>query len=244
MSHDVMEVSRMRVRRKIIALVVTTLAAAAWIASAAPAHAGGPTSVLLVNPETGRANALYHTDNVYQRLADGVGAFGPDVGSTDKPPSASVGSEIRLTWMIHDMSVWRIDRVHLTPHDGTWVETLLMMNQSGDIFDRPGRWHRAANEKVLMASLAAAGMIAGSKPPAGEPASTVPAGEASTVPPAAEPTASQAAPASVTGGGRAPATVLAVIAGAGMAGLVVGATATLALARARRGKAPRVDRSG
>jgi hypothetical protein len=225
----------MPVRRKIIALLVPLLAGVAWVASAAPAQAGGPTSVLMVNPETGRANALYHTHSAYQRLADGVGAFGPDIGSTDRPSSISAASEIRLTWMIHDMSVWRIDRVHLTPHDGTWVETLLMMNQSGDIFDRPGRWHRAANQKVLLASLAAAGMIAGSKPAAGEPTSTVPA---------EDPTASQAAPAAVTGGGRAPATGLAIIAGAGVAGLIVGATVALAVARPRRNKESRIVLSG
>jgi hypothetical protein len=225
----------MPVRRKIIALLVPLLAGVAWVASAAPAQAGGPTSVLMVNPETGRANALYHTHSAYQRLADGVGAFGPDIGSTDRPSSISAASEIRLTWMIHDMSVWRIDRVHLTPHDGTWVETLLMMNQSGDIFDRPGRWHRAANQQVLLASLAAAGMIAGSKPAAGEPTSTVPA---------EDPTASQAAPAAVTGGGRAPATGLAIIAGAGVAGLIVGATVALAVARPRRNKESRIVLSG
>jgi hypothetical protein len=237
MSHepDLMKVLRMRVRHKIITLAVTALTAVAWVASAAPAQAGGPTSVLMVNTETGRANALYHTHSAYQRLADGVGAFGPDIGSTDRPSSVSAASEIRLTWMIHDMSVWRIDRVHLTPHDGTWVETLLMMNQSGDIFDRPGRWHRAANQKVLLASLAAAGMIAGSKPAAGEPTSTVPA---------EDPTASQAAPAAVTGGGRAPATGLAIIAGAGVAGLIVGATVALAVARPRRNKESRIVLSG
>jgi hypothetical protein len=111
------------------------------------------------------------------------------------------------------------------------------------MFKLPARWHRAASQKVLMASLTAAGMIAGSKPPAAEPTSTVASATAPTASQAG-PTASQAAPASVPGTDRPPANTLAMIVGAGLAGVIVGATATLTLARTRRGKATRVDRSG
>ena len=31
---------------------------------------------------------------------------------------------MRLTWLIHDMQIWRIDTVHLTDDDGIWVETV------------------------------------------------------------------------------------------------------------------------
>jgi hypothetical protein len=223
----------MPIRRKITALLVTVLAAVGWAALAAPAHAGGPTSVLMVNPATGRTNALYYTNKAYERLANGVGVFAADSGSDRKPPSVSddFDGEIRLTWMIHDMSIWRIDRVHVTGHDGTWIETLLTVD-GGDVFSRPGRWHRAADHRLLMASLTAAGLLAGSQRAAGDSTSTMPSAAVPTVVQAA-PTAVQTAPAPVVASSRTPVAVPAMIAGAGAAGLVVGAVAALALARPR-----------
>jgi hypothetical protein len=155
----------MSVRRKLAALLVTILGTVAWFASAAPAQAGGPTTVLLANPELSRVKALYTTDKAYERLAAGVGAFGRDIGSTSKPHSIpdEVRGEIRLTWLAHEMMIWRLDRVYFTTHDGIWVETTLADRQ-GYMFKLPARWHRAASQKVLMASLTAAGMIAGSNP--------------------------------------------------------------------------------
>ena len=233
----------MRVRRMIIALIVTTLTVVGWVASAAPAHAKGPTSVLMANRNMSRVTVLYYTDKAYERLASGVGAFSPDIGSKSEPRSFpdNVRAGVRLTWLADEMMILRIDNVYFTTDDGIWIETS-NADRRGDMFNLPARWHRAANQKVLMASLTAAGMVAGSKPPAGKPTSTVPSATAPTAPQTA-PTVSQAAPASVPGAGRAPAN-LAVIAGAGVAGVIVGATAALALARTRRSKAPRVDRSG
>jgi hypothetical protein len=235
----------MPVRRKIIALFVSTLAAVAWVASVAPAQAGGPTSVLMVNPATGRTNALYYTSGAYQRLASGVGAFAADNGSDRKPPSVidDFDGEIRLTWMIHDMSIWRIDRVHVTAHDGTWIETQLTIN-GGDVFSRPGRWHRAADQRLLMASLTAAGLLAGSKRPAGDPTATMPAAAGSTVPQVVDSTVPNAEPATVTGTSRTRVSVLAMIAGAGVAGLIIGAVGAFALLRPRRSRSPRVVLSG
>ena len=237
----------MSVRRKIIALLVTVLAAGAWSASAAaPAQAGGPTSVLMTNPATGHAHALYYSDRAYERLGSGVGAFGAESGSADRPQSVvdDFGSEIRLTWLIHDMSIWRIDRVHITTQDGTWVETLVEV-ADGDIYSRPASWHRAADLKLLMGSLNAAGLLAGSARVTTDPTSTVPHATAPTVAQAV-PTVAQTAPAPVVATGRTPVPVPALIAGAGVAGLVVGAVAALALARprTRRGRPPRVVLTG
>jgi hypothetical protein len=233
----------MRVRRMIIALIVTTLAVVGWVASAAPAHAKGPTSVLLANRNMSRVTVLYYTDKAYERLATGVGAFGPDIGSKSEPRSFpdNVRAGVRLAWLADEMMILRIDNVYFTTDDGIWIETS-NADRRGDMFNLPARWHRAANQKVLMASLTAAGMVAGSKPPAGKPTSTEPSATAPTTAQTA-PTVSQAAPASVPGFGRAPAN-LPVIAGAGVAGVIVGATAALALARTLRSKASRVDRSG
>jgi hypothetical protein len=237
----------MSVRRKIIALLVTVLAAGAWSASAAaPAQAGGPTSVLMTNPATGRAHALYVSDRAYDRLAGAVGGFGAESGSAAKPDSVvdDFGSEIRLTWLIHDMSIWRIDRVHFTAKDGTWIETVETVD-GGDVFGRQGSWHRAHDQRLLMASLTAAGLLAASARATGDPTSIVPPAAVPTVEQAA-PTVAQAAPAPVVATSRAAVPVPAMIAGAGASGLVVGAVAALVLARprTRRSRSPRVVLTG
>jgi hypothetical protein len=224
----------MSVRRRIIALLVTVLAAGAWSASAAaPAQAGGPTSVLMTNPATGRAHALYYSDRAYGRLASAVGGFGAESGSADRPQSVvdDFGSEIRLTWLIHDMSVWRIDRVRITPQDGTWVETLVQV-ADGDIFSRPANWHRAADLNLLMGSLKAAGLLASSARVTADPTSMVPPATAPTVAQAV-PTVAQTAAAPIVAAGRTPVGLAAMIAGAGVAGLILGAIAALTLARPR-----------
>ena len=146
-------------RRTIILplLLAILLGAIGWASTMTTAHAGGPTSVLMTNPGLGRASAL-HIDNAnYDRL---YAAVGEDVKGELRPPGgASSGEEVRLTWLIHDMQIWRIDRVHLTSQDGIWLETVIDMTDSGDVFDRPARWHRPKDEKALTAMLTAAGLL-------------------------------------------------------------------------------------
>jgi hypothetical protein len=232
----------MRVPRRIIALVVAMLAAVAWVMSAAPAHAKGPTSVVMANSNLSRIKGLYYTDKAYERLVVGVGAFGPDVGSTRTPRSIpDVRAGVRLTWLADERVILRIDNVYFTTHDGIWIETWNADRQAR-MFNLPAHWHRAADRKALMASLATAGMIAGSETPARKPTPTVPSATAPIASQAAPP-ASQTAPASALGIDRNPAN-LRTIAGAGVAGVIVGATAALALTRARHRKAPQVGRSG
>jgi hypothetical protein len=134
--------------------LIALLAAVGWFAAGQSASAGGPTSVLLANPQTGRVAALYHTDKAYERLAGAVGASESQTGSTNKPGAVTddFTGEIRLTWLIHDMSIWRIDRVHATTQDGMWVQTVVRTD-GGDVFDQPGTWHRPVDPKALAAAL-------------------------------------------------------------------------------------------
>ena len=60
----------MKVRRLVVAFAALIAGPSAWVAGAAPAHAGGPTSVLLSNPAEGRVGALHHSQSDYQRLVD------------------------------------------------------------------------------------------------------------------------------------------------------------------------------
>jgi hypothetical protein len=147
-------------RKKCLVALIGLLAVVSWFAAAQSASAGGPTSVLLANPQTGRVAALYHTDAAYDRLAGAVGAFASETGSTNNPGAVTddVAGEIRLTWLIHDMSIWRIDRVHATTDDGIWVQTVVRTD-GGDVFDQPGTWHRPVDPKALAAALQDAGLL-------------------------------------------------------------------------------------
>ena len=148
----------MTARRLTLTLLALLLAAIGWSSTAGTAYAGGPTSVLLVNPGGGQAGALYHSSPDYQRLVDAIDAYGSDLGSTDRPDSVSENANdaYRLTWLIHDMSIWRIDRIYSTD-DGLWLETLA--DETGaDLFARPGRWHRVAHPEALTAVLTSTGL--------------------------------------------------------------------------------------
>jgi hypothetical protein len=84
------------------------LAAATWAGTAGMAHAGGPTSVLVVSPSAQRATGLYHTDSRYEELSQAIGG-GQDEPSGPLSQPASVeldqAMEVRQTWLVHDVSV-------------------------------------------------------------------------------------------------------------------------------------------
>jgi hypothetical protein len=193
----------MTLRRILLALLLAVLAVGI---SAPSAYAGGPTSVLMVNPDRGETRAAYHTDSVYAALADAVGEgqAGPDV------PAAGVatggGEEVRLTWLIHDVEIWRIDRIFTTA-DGIWIETAVDMTGGSQMSGRPAHWHRPADEAALTAVLSEVGLLGdGAAAPADLPE---PAAQAAT------------------------ATPVPVIA-AGLSGLVLGAAGALVAVQARR----------
>ena len=202
----------MRLRGMLVG-IVATLGALCWSAVPEVAYAGGPTSVLVVNLSEQRATGLYHSDSGYDRLVAAVDAYGTGTGSADRPRSisGSAGETIRLTWLIHDQQIWRIDRIHLTDGDGVWVQTVSDLAGSADPFDHPGVWHRPADARGLLAVLADV------------PASPRPVISESTIAAAELPAAGE--PASWPSG-------LLVI-GAGLIGLILGVGGTLLARRVR-----------
>ena len=79
---------------------------------------------------------------------------------------------MKLTWLVHDVTVWRLDRVVLTRNDGIWIETALTLPED----NHTGRWHRAHDDQALTALLSAAGLLGKqAQPPGDSPASTTPA---------------------------------------------------------------------
>jgi hypothetical protein len=115
----------------------------ATLLGAAPAVAGGPTSVLVTVPGEGRSTSLYHTDTAYDRLWDAVGV-GQDVEPADDPGGAPDRTPVTLTWLIHDVAVWRVDQVFV--HDGTaYVRTQENLG-GGPLSEGTSVLHEAAPE--------------------------------------------------------------------------------------------------
>jgi hypothetical protein len=203
-------------------LVAMLLGAIGWAIAPLTAHAGGPTSVLMTNPENGRASALHITNADYERLSAAVGQATGEV----EPPSglSPGGEEVRLTWLIHDVQVWRIDRVHLTRQDGIWIETVEDLSGDRYVFDQLSRWHRPQNDKALMALLSQAGLLSADSAPSSPP----------------DPDDSSP----VTAASSAPSQPVLPIVAAAVGGLAVGAVGSLLLRRRPVVDRPRVTPSG
>ncbi len=151
----------MRRRRAVLVVLALSVLSAAF---AAPALAGGPTSVLLADPGSGTTASLYHDDPDYSALAGLVGAaHGSGVAGTIDRSGAThqIGAGITLTWLAPDVTVWRLDRVHLSANGGPWISTQVMSGESGSIWDRPVVWHRPADGKALAALLERLGVGTG-----------------------------------------------------------------------------------
>ena len=211
----------------IIGLLAMLLAVATWTGTAGLAHAGGPTSVLISSPTVHRAAGLYYTETRYEELVQAVGG-GPDQPSSSfsQPSSVDLDDEmvVRLTWMIHDVSVWRIDGIYITQSDGIWISTLIDQGTgNGNLRDRPGRWHRPQNDAALLAVLTSAGILTSSAAPKGDSS------------PQASPAATTAVAAGNPNPPQTPAGTVAVV--AALAGLVLGA-AGLMLRRTRQANRP------
>ncbi len=92
--------------RRLLALVL--IAASAVLAVPLPASAGGPTSVLITDPSSGRATALYYVDARYQDLD----ALLFEASRLDGEPARLGERSVNLTWMIHDVQPWRTQQVY------------------------------------------------------------------------------------------------------------------------------------
>jgi hypothetical protein len=121
------------------ALTAALLGVAALIA--APATAGGPTRALLSIPGAGSTASLYYTDPEYDELADLVGVSEPDGTFDTQLGTHESGPGITVTWLIHDVTAWRVDRVYLGGEDGPWISTQLA-NGNASIWESPVRWHQ------------------------------------------------------------------------------------------------------
>ncbi|MFF2845067.1 hypothetical protein ACFVT5_01875 [Streptomyces sp. NPDC058001] len=142
--------------------MIATVAALAMVVIGAPtATAGGPTSVLVVSPESAKARAFYYSDEEYGELRTLVGE--PKKGG--KAPLDEVkmgnGRQINVTWMVHDISPWRLDRIFPDQRgtDTVWIHTA---QQMPDLTD--GTWHQAEHPAELRALLKKLGLMGKTSP--------------------------------------------------------------------------------
>lgn len=139
--------------------VIALLAVLVGAGAAMPAAAGGPTSVFVAYPRTERTASAYHSDELYERLAAAVGintsaGIDQQVPAERGPGHDGFGSEVRVTWLIHDMRVWRVDRIFFAGDD-VWIQTRETM--TGD--DEAAVWHKAKDPAKVRAVLADTGVL-------------------------------------------------------------------------------------
>ncbi|MFI5677954.1 hypothetical protein [Streptomyces cellulosae] len=139
----------------LVGALAVTLALMVWGASGA--SAGGPTSVLVTSPASGEATARYHSDKEYRELERLLGPA--NSGTPDKPPEADLtrARQINVTWLAHDISPWRLDRVFPVHGSGpptVWIHTAANMPDSTN-----GYWHRAEHASQLRALLIDLGVM-------------------------------------------------------------------------------------
>lgn len=133
--------------RRTLAVVVVAL----WALIGLPGtvHAGGPTSVLITQPATGEATALYYSTAAYtdlERLLAGSAAVDP----SSEPSVGSGGASYNLTWMIHDVQPWRTDTVRITGDGAAYVTTTFV---SDSALGGEASWREVAQPKALAALL-------------------------------------------------------------------------------------------
>lgn len=154
--------SRWRVRESTgwVGALAVVLALMVW--GAPFAAAGGPTSVLVASPRSGEATALSSVQKEYKlvqkeyKLLERL--LGPaHTGSRDQPSDAGLSDarQINVTWMVHDMTPWRLDRVFPLPDtDTVWIHTAAHLPESVN-----GHWHRAEQPGRLRALLGKLGVM-------------------------------------------------------------------------------------
>lgn len=143
--------------RRILSVVIA-LAAALFVVAIPSAVAGGPTSVLLANYETGRAAAVLNGSAAYAELQSILGGERPPTAATGlRGVSGAEGPTVRMVWLIHDVTPWRIDNVYVQGKD-VWVESYLDAGGS-DPYAAAPIWHQPTRGADLTTVLTTLGVV-------------------------------------------------------------------------------------
>ena len=129
-------------------LAVAVLALWALVGLPGSAQAGGPTSVLITQPGTGQATALYYDAGEYAEL-ERLLTSGAETAA--KAPMDSGGTQYTMTWMIHDVTPWRIDAVHVASDGTASVSTDIVMGSEQE--GTQSGWRAVTDGEKLVALL-------------------------------------------------------------------------------------------
>lgn len=142
------------VRRGVVGLTMLVVLAG-W---AAPARAGGPTSVLLSASALQKVVATGYDDTQYHLLMQLVEVSGQGRGPANE--GQAIGDPVRATWLIHDEHVWRTDSIYPNAQGGPLIATTLKPHIGGA---QPAKavWHRPKDPKALLKLLGSMGLLAG-----------------------------------------------------------------------------------
>ncbi|GAA3543203.1 hypothetical protein [Kribbella ginsengisoli] len=139
--------------RRTVLLLVLGVAGAGTL----PAHAGGPTSVLLSSPDNGKVVATGYEDKTYSELQMLLDA---EPKGADDGVEHSSGTFVRATWLIHDMTPWRLDIIYPDAPGGPWIATTQSDLSTGKLPDKQV-WHRATDDVKLVKLLVGLGLLHG-----------------------------------------------------------------------------------
>ncbi|MGW4199462.1 hypothetical protein [Streptomyces sp. NPDC004726] len=126
-------------------LAVLAAVLALGLVLAPGAMAGGPTSVLLVTPSTDKTASLHYSQKEYSTLLGLLESEQPK-GRPQPPAGLELNDQprqINVTWLIHDVTPWRLDRIYLSTNPGVvWIHTA-MPDDVAKLHTTEGVWHRA-----------------------------------------------------------------------------------------------------
>ena len=140
-------------RRTAVAVVMATVASTVVFLTSG-AQAGGPTSVLLTNLDSERAAGLYYTDEQYLELESLLHGDGTTRETAAAAPTRG-GSYFNVTWLVHDVSVWRTDQLVLDVEGAPWIYTQL---SSGGGLTRE-KWRLLKDGEAIVNLLGAIGVV-------------------------------------------------------------------------------------
>jgi hypothetical protein len=147
------------VRGVVLVLAVFAAVSGLLLADTRQAAAGGPTSVLIVSRERQITASAYFSMKEYDILLQALDpAPVRERGAPDRELGPG-GQYINVTWLWHDVGVWRVDRVFVEGGDEVWINTVQTDLQGEFRPDARSIWHRSPKPKALLALLASWGMV-------------------------------------------------------------------------------------
>ncbi|MEV6106413.1 hypothetical protein AB0M28_17070 [Streptomyces sp. NPDC051940] len=149
------------------AVLVLAVGAVVLLPAGAAAAPPPPRHVVITNPGSHQATALYRGSDTYRALDEAVGRLPPRKAPLRGELYGGRDRVVTLSWLFRETAVWRTDRVYLDSPGGPWVQRFeARRGESVDVSDLPATWHRAAHPDTLLTLLTLLG-VAGT--PSGVP---------------------------------------------------------------------------